>query len=98
MSAQWDDREEYVRGLLGDMRASILDLRDAEALHRRVHEDFAADAADDPAAQLLARQRADTDARVTAAAALGEYYARRVRTFALAYLAERDADDRKARR
>lgn len=98
MSAQWDDREEYVRGLLGDMRRSIGDLRDTEATHREVHAEYAAEAEDTEASRILARQLADGDVRVTTAVSQGAYYARRARTFALAYIAERDVDDRKARR
>lgn len=93
-----DARETYVRGLLGDMRASILDLRDTEKVHRDVHAEYQADAADTETARIIARQRADADIRVTTAVGQGVFYARRVRTFALAYLAERDVDDRKARR
>lgn len=98
MSAQWDDREEYVRGLLGDMRASVMDLRDTEKEIADVHEEYRAEAADDRLSRLIARQRADADARVESAVRLGAWHRDRVQTFALAYLAERDADDRKARR
>lgn len=92
------DREDYVRGLLGDMRASVMDLRDTEKTHRDVHAEYAADAEDSKLGRLIARQRADTDARLTNADALGAWHRDRVKTFALAYLAERDADDRNARR
>lgn len=92
------DRDVYCRELLGEMRRSLVDLRDTEDTYRRVHAEYAAEADDTKAGRLIARQRADRDARVTTAIGLGAYYRDRTQTFALAYLVERDVDDRAARR
>ncbi len=91
-----EERETYIRGLLGDMRASVLDLRGTEKTYRDVHAEYQRGGGD-RAARIIARQRADLDARVVTAVGLGAYYRDRVQTFALAYLVERDVDDRARR-
>jgi hypothetical protein len=91
------EREAFVRGLLADMRHSIVDLRDTEDTIRQVQAEYARDVTDD-ADRIIQRQRADRDARVTTAIGLGVWYRDRAQTFALAYMVERDVDDRKARR
>jgi hypothetical protein len=92
------DREEYIRELLGETRRSVADLRDTEDTYRRVHAEYAAEADGTRAGRLLARQKADSDARVTASVGLGAWHRDRAQTFALAYLVERDVDDRRGRR
>lgn len=92
-----DEREAYVRGLLSGMRHSVVDFQATEAEIARVHEEYALGISD-PAERLIARQRADSDARVTTAIGNGAWYRDRAQTYALAYLVERDVDDRKARR
>jgi Mg2+ and Co2+ transporter CorA len=93
-----EQRETYIRGLLGDMRASIMNLRDTEKTVADVHDEYAAKASDTELGRIIARQCADADARVTTAIGNGAWYRDRAQTFALAYLVERDVDDRKARR
>lgn len=92
------ERQAYVLGLLSDMRESLMDLRDTEQTYRDVQAEYAAEADGTRAGRLLARQKADSDARVTAAVGLGAWHRDRAQTFALAYLVERDVDDRKGRR
>lgn len=97
MSDHAEQREEYVRGLLGDLRKAIWNLRDTEAVHRAVHAEYQ-EGAGDAAARVIAKQCADNDVRVTTANSHGAWYRDLAQTYALAYLVERDVDDRKARR
>ncbi len=89
-----DDREQYVRDLLGEHRKAVLAFRRTEVVYAEVQ------AAYDKrhGAGALADQMTRNDVRAQAAASDGGWHRARADTFALSYLVERDVDDRKARR
>lgn len=91
-------REDYVGHLLDEHRTSLARAEASEETYRQRVEQHIAEGARVGRKAVDCEVRASTDAIVRGAAADGTFYRDRAATYALAYLAERDADDRKAQR
>lgn len=85
--------------LVSELRDSVYRSEESEAAYRRRVDQHIAKAATIPGrSKVDAEVRASTDSIVRGAASDGAYYRDRAQMYALAYLVERDVDDRKARR
>jgi len=89
------DRETYVIGLLGQHREALHEVLETEKTYRLVVAGYRDRNPDD---RVLADVLAGNDPRALKAASDGAWQRDRAIMFALSYLAERDHDDRKARR
>lgn len=91
-------REDYVAHLLDEHRISLARAEASEETYRTRIDQHIDEGARVGRKAVDCEVRASTDAIVRGAAADGTFYRDRAATYALAYLVERNVDDRKDRR